>query len=136
MAYVVKPMNRHDPVAPPTSRSSDDSTSGRACHVFECGYGLAHEVITTLGQAFHLRYNNYVVGQSSPAATAPPTAVTVGVTSQSAMAGRQHLQHPPIQTHHQRQAPATPVTMNSNWNDDYYNDRPGAQPPLEVNTLV
>ena len=33
-----------------------DATYARACHVLECGGGLAQDVLTTVGQAFELRF--------------------------------------------------------------------------------
>lgn len=33
----------------------------RACYVLECGGGLAKNLISTIGQAFDLRYNEYFV---------------------------------------------------------------------------
>lgn len=33
-----------------------DKNNVRSCYVLECGGGLAQEVITTIGQAFELRY--------------------------------------------------------------------------------
>ncbi|KAK8727567.1 hypothetical protein OTU49_009625 [Cherax quadricarinatus] len=37
-----------------------DSRYGRACFVLECGGGLAQDVITTIGQAFELRFKEYL----------------------------------------------------------------------------
>ncbi|XP_014256307.1 SHC-transforming protein 1 isoform X2 [Cimex lectularius] len=39
-----------------------DDTEYRACYVLECGRGLAQEVITTIGQAFNLRFKDYLTG--------------------------------------------------------------------------
>lgn len=33
-----------------------DASEWRACYVLECGGGLAKDVISTIGQAFELRY--------------------------------------------------------------------------------
>ncbi len=38
-----------------------DEAFGRACHVLECGGGLAQDVITTIGQAFELRFKQYLM---------------------------------------------------------------------------
>lgn len=35
----------------------------RACHVFSCATNESLDVITTIGQAFELRYNEYVQTQ-------------------------------------------------------------------------
>lgn len=40
-----------------------DPEHGRACHVLECGGGLAEDVVTTIGQAFELRYKQYLKKQ-------------------------------------------------------------------------
>lgn len=32
----------------------------RACYVLECGGGLAQDVITTIGQAFELRFKQFL----------------------------------------------------------------------------
>ncbi|KAK9498318.1 hypothetical protein O3M35_002979 [Rhynocoris fuscipes] len=37
-----------------------DDNEFRACYVFECGRGMAQDVITTIGQAFNLRFNDYL----------------------------------------------------------------------------
>ena len=38
----------------------------RACHVIECGGNLAQDVITTLGQAFELRFKHYLAQRQLP----------------------------------------------------------------------
>lgn len=43
-----------------------DEVMGRACHVLECGGGLSEDVITTIGQAFELRYKDYLKKQPKP----------------------------------------------------------------------
>ncbi|KAH9509062.1 sporulation-specific csd4-like protein [Bulinus truncatus] len=40
-----------------------DPQYGRACHVLECGGGLAEDVVTTIGQAFELRFKQYLKKQ-------------------------------------------------------------------------
>lgn len=47
-----------------------DATYARACHVLECGGGLAQDVLTTVGQAFELRFKEFL--QNSPRATETP----------------------------------------------------------------
>lgn len=37
-----------------------DAINGRACYVLECGGGLAQDVITTIGQAFELRFKQFL----------------------------------------------------------------------------
>ena len=46
-------------------------TNGRACHVLECGGGLAQDVITTMGQAFELRYKLYLASKTGAPNTPP-----------------------------------------------------------------
>lgn len=43
-----------------------DCVNGRACYVLECGGGLAENVITTIGQAFELRFKEYLRKQPKP----------------------------------------------------------------------
>ncbi|KAL3867250.1 hypothetical protein ACJMK2_044466 [Sinanodonta woodiana] len=76
-----------------------DAIHNRACHVLECGGGLAEDVITTIGQAFELRFKEYLRKQPKPVTLPDRTELTI----------------------HERDA----------WGDDdeYYNDKPGAQPP-------
>ena len=42
-----------------------DDHDVRACYVLECGGGLAQDVITTIGQAFELRYKEYLTRPGS-----------------------------------------------------------------------
>lgn len=35
-------------------------SSPSACHILECSEGLAQEVISTIGQAFELRFKQYL----------------------------------------------------------------------------
>jgi len=42
-----------------------DSAGGRACYVLECSGGLAQDVITTIGQAFELRFKEFLKKSSS-----------------------------------------------------------------------
>jgi hypothetical protein len=37
-----------------------DEVNGRACYVFECVGNLANNVITTIGQAFELRFRKFL----------------------------------------------------------------------------
>ena len=43
-----------------------DDINGRSCHVLECGGGLSEDVITTIGQAFELRFKEYLKKQPKP----------------------------------------------------------------------
>lgn len=42
-----------------------DDNDVRACYVLECGGGLAQDVITTVGQAFELRYKEFLTRPGS-----------------------------------------------------------------------
>jgi len=50
-----------------------DSAGNRACYVLECGGGLAQDVITTVGQAFELRFKEFLkkTGARPPPLVAP-----------------------------------------------------------------
>lgn len=47
-----------------------DPINNRACHVLECTDGLAQDVINTIGQAFELRFKEYL--KNPPIAVSPP----------------------------------------------------------------
>ena len=49
-----------------------DDLNGRACYVLECGGGLAQDVITTIGQAFEIRFKQYLANQ--PQAVSVPNS--------------------------------------------------------------
>nr|XP_020139576.1 SHC-transforming protein 2 isoform X2 [Microcebus murinus] len=51
-----------------------DPVNQRACHILECCEGLAQSVISTVGQAFELRFKQYL--HSPPTAAAPPDRLT------------------------------------------------------------
>lgn len=78
-----------------------DNKFGRACFVLECGGGLAQDVITTIGQAFELRFKEFL--------KKTPRAITVP----------DRLENPVFNGN------------NSAWGEDpdYYNDLPGKIPP-------
>ncbi|CAG5117517.1 unnamed protein product [Candidula unifasciata] len=77
-----------------------DAEYGRACHVLECGGGLAEDVVTTIGQAFELRFKQYLKRQPK----------TVQITDK------------------QGDNPAF-VSESLGNGEDYYNDNPDAIPP-------
>ncbi|XP_047476533.1 SHC-transforming protein 1-like [Penaeus chinensis] len=79
-----------------------DSRYGRACFVLECGGGLAQDVITTIGQAFELRFKEYLK-------RTPSVQYTSVKSDKSGMNGE-----------------------GAGWGRDdpeYYNDLPGKVPP-------
>ena len=49
----------HSPPPPPPS-SLIASAAPPACHILECPEGLAQDVISTIGQAFELRFKQYL----------------------------------------------------------------------------
>nr|KAG5703677.1 hypothetical protein BaRGS_002551 [Batillaria attramentaria] len=77
-----------------------DPALGRACHVLECGGGLAEDVVTTIGQAFELRFKQYLKKQ--------PKA---------------------LQLPDRRENPGFESESKWGEEEEYYNDRPGACPP-------
>ena len=59
-----------------------DDINGRACYVFECSNNLANSVITTVGQAFELRFKKFLNSMPSSATTVNATSVTNGIKQQ------------------------------------------------------
>ena len=57
-----------------TILTSDWLTGGRACYVLECTGGLAQDVITTIGQAFELRFKEFLKKSSGVKERPPPLA--------------------------------------------------------------
>ena len=55
-----------------TILTSDWLTGGRACYVLECTGGLAQDVITTIGQAFELRFKEFLKKSSGDKERPPP----------------------------------------------------------------
>uniref|UniRef100_A0A8C8EW28 SHC-transforming protein 1 n=1 Tax=Oncorhynchus tshawytscha TaxID=74940 RepID=A0A8C8EW28_ONCTS len=84
-----------------------DPVNQRACHILECSEGLAQEVISTIGQAFELRFKQYLKN--------PPKLVTP----------------------HDRMAPFDGSAWEEEEDEGapppadvpYYNNFPGKQPP-------
>ncbi|NXV79146.1 SHC2 protein, partial [Atlantisia rogersi] len=79
-----------------------DPINQRACHILECCEGLAQSVISTVGQAFELRFKQYL--HSPPKVVAPPDRV-LGVESSAWGEDEESAEH------------------------DYYNSIPGKEPP-------
>ncbi|XP_032090261.1 SHC-transforming protein 1 isoform X2 [Thamnophis elegans] len=82
-----------------------DPVNHRACHILECPEGLSQDVISTIGQAFELRFKQYLKN--------PPKLVT----PHDRMAGFDgsawdEEEEPPPPDH------------------QYYNDFPGKEPPI------
>ncbi|XP_062848858.1 SHC-transforming protein 1 isoform X2 [Trichomycterus rosablanca] len=83
-----------------------DPVNQRACHILECSEGLAQEVISTIGQAFELRFKQYL--KNPPKLVTPPDRMTP--FDGSAWEEEEDDLVPP---------PEVP----------YYNNFPGKQPP-------
>uniref|UniRef100_UPI00398F3A53 SHC-transforming protein 1 isoform X2 n=1 Tax=Pristiophorus japonicus TaxID=55135 RepID=UPI00398F3A53 len=81
-----------------------DPVNQRACHILECPDGLAQDVISTIGQAFELRFKQYLKN--------PPKLVT----PHDRMAGFD--------------ASAWDEEEEEPGDHQYYNDFPGKEPPL------
>ncbi|XP_055083878.1 SHC-transforming protein 1 isoform X2 [Periophthalmus magnuspinnatus] len=84
-----------------------DPVNQRACHILECSEGLAQEVISTIGQAFELRFKQYLKN--------PPKLVTPHdrMAPFDGSAWEEEDEEPP---------PPPPDVP-------YYNNFPGKQPP-------
>ncbi|NXA57537.1 SHC1 protein, partial [Nothocercus julius] len=82
-----------------------DPVNQRACHILECPEGLAQDVISTIGQAFELRFKQYLKN--------PPKLVT----PHDRMAGFDGS------AWDEEEEEAAP-------DHQYYNDFPGKEPPL------
>ncbi|XP_044311846.1 SHC-transforming protein 2 [Varanus komodoensis] len=80
-----------------------DPINQRACHILECCDGLAQSVIRTVGQAFELRFKQYL--HSPPKAPAPQERA-MGMEDSAWGEDEEASQH------------------------DYYNSIPGKEPPL------
>ncbi|MEJ1269762.1 SHC (Src homology 2 domain containing) transforming protein 2 [Cricetulus griseus] len=80
-----------------------DPINQRACHILECCEGLAQSIISTVGQAFELRFKQYL--HSPPKAVMPPERLT-GLEESAWGDGDEALDH------------------------NYYNSIPGKEPPL------
>ncbi|NXQ55028.1 SHC1 protein, partial [Anthoscopus minutus] len=82
-----------------------DPVNQRACHILECPEGLAQDVISTIGQAFELRFKQYLKN--------PPKLVT----PHDRMAG-----FDASAWDEEEEEPAP--------DHQYYNDFPGKEPPI------
>ncbi|XP_042336443.1 SHC-transforming protein 2 [Sceloporus undulatus] len=80
-----------------------DPINQRACHILECCNGLAQSVISTVGQAFELRFKQYL---HSPPKTINPQERTMGMEDSGWGEEEETSEH------------------------DYYNSIPGKEPPL------
>ncbi|XP_061462714.1 SHC-transforming protein 1 isoform X1 [Rhineura floridana] len=81
-----------------------DPVNHRACHILECPEGLAQDVISTIGQAFELRFKQYLKN--------PPKLVTPHDRMAGFDGSAWDEEEDPLPDH------------------QYYNDFPGKEPPL------
>ncbi|NWH79479.1 SHC4 protein, partial [Piaya cayana] len=79
-----------------------DPVNQRACHILECPNGMAQEVINTIGQAFELRFKQYL---KNPASLVPSNESEAANTNGSAGNSQEREDH------------------------EYYNEIPGKEPP-------
>ncbi|XP_034048678.1 SHC-transforming protein 3 isoform X2 [Thalassophryne amazonica] len=81
-----------------------DPVNRRACHILECSDGLAQDVISTIGQAFDLRFQQYLQCPSSKLSSTPDRVL--------------NTEEPP-RTEEEEESTEHP----------YYNSIPGKMPP-------
>ncbi|XP_009679649.1 SHC-transforming protein 4 isoform X2 [Struthio camelus] len=79
-----------------------DPVNQRACHILECPNGMAQDVINTIGQAFELRFKQYLKNPSSLVASNESEAVNTDGSSGNLQEREDH---------------------------EYYNEIPGKEPP-------
>ncbi|XP_044294933.1 SHC-transforming protein 4 isoform X2 [Varanus komodoensis] len=79
-----------------------DPVNQRACHILECPSGIAQEVINTIGQAFELRFKQYLKNPSALIASNERDVVNLGRSTWNAQDKEDH---------------------------EYYNEIPGKEPP-------
>ncbi|XP_055672974.1 SHC-transforming protein 4 isoform X2 [Falco peregrinus] len=79
-----------------------DPVNQRACHILECPNGMAQEVINTIGQAFELRFKQYL---KNPSSLVTPNESEAANANGSAGNSQEREDH------------------------EYYNEIPGKEPP-------
>ncbi|KAM7039777.1 SHC-transforming protein 4 isoform 3-T3 [Acridotheres tristis] len=79
-----------------------DPVNQRACHILECPNGMAQEVINTIGQAFELRFRQYLKNPSSLVTSNESEAVNANGSAGNSQEREDH---------------------------EYYNEIPGKEPP-------
>uniref|UniRef100_A0A8B9G1M9 SHC adaptor protein 4 n=1 Tax=Amazona collaria TaxID=241587 RepID=A0A8B9G1M9_9PSIT len=79
-----------------------DPVNQRACHILECPNGMAQEVINTIGQAFELRFRQYL---KNPSSLVPSNESEAANANGSAGNSQEREDH------------------------EYYNEIPGKEPP-------
>ena len=97
-----------------------DTCNGRACFVLECGGGQAQNVITSIGQAFELRFKEYLKKTPQPqggAAVAAPVANFLTCSSGNI-------------SHHNNTTVSTTTTASTT------NNTTPSQPAIQYTTVV
>ncbi|XP_073160054.1 SHC-transforming protein 4 isoform X2 [Lepidochelys kempii] len=103
-----------------------DPVNQRACHILECPNGMAQDVINTIGQAFELRFKQYLKNPSTP------------ITSNERLMEHVYPENHLITRVISRGGSFFSEMMNldgSAWNiqekedHEYYNEIPGKEPP-------
>ncbi|XP_046398552.1 SHC-transforming protein 1 isoform X2 [Ischnura elegans] len=103
-----------------------DIRHGRACFVLECGGGLAQDVIATVGQAFELRFKEFVKrsqkvmcipGKPEAHGSGEPSTVPLSLLSRPSGGGGGGG------------SPSGGAWEASSYDPEYYNDLPGKVPP-------
>ncbi|KAM7152015.1 SHC-transforming protein 4 isoform 2-T2 [Macrochelys suwanniensis] len=79
-----------------------DPVNQRACHILECPNGMAQDVINTIGQAFELRFKQYLKN--------PPTLITSNESEVMNLDG-------------------SAWNIQEKEDHEYYNEIPGKEPP-------
>ncbi|XP_032926747.1 SHC-transforming protein 4 isoform X2 [Catharus ustulatus] len=79
-----------------------DPVNQRACHILECPNGMAQEVINTIGQAFELRFRQYLKNPSSLVTSNESEATNANGSAGNSQEREDH---------------------------EYYNEIPGKEPP-------
>ncbi|GAB6018973.1 Transmembrane 6 super member 1 [Chamberlinius hualienensis] len=91
----------------------------RACYVLECGGKCAQDVITTIGQAFELRFKEYLLNASRSSETTSTRNLASSVSK--SIPNREENATPIKQTNG--------FSLSGTEDPDYYNDLPGKIPP-------
>lgn len=119
-------------------KSSDRGTSlpGRWCYVIECGSGVAQECVATIGQAFDLKFKQFLKASSTS------SSVSASESERSELGQKPiksaTLQSPSVSGTNTKPAnnfaasnkPAVATRLKEGSDIEYYNDMPGKKAPL------
>ncbi|OTF78100.1 SHC-transforming protein 1-like protein [Euroglyphus maynei] len=112
-----------------------DSRFERACFVLECEDGRAQEVITTIGQAFELRFNEFL--KRNPLSNERLVITSVFYENGLTIYVINRLEHIHLNTNnsHKTAMDNSQITPMQRIEDrEYYNDLPGKIPP-DITTI-